>query len=133
MKNNLLDLPPQSLVESGIKIVYISPAQRANQAQEAEATMRAVERIIALSQVFPQILDNYDADKLARQIHSDFAAAPMILKNKREVDQLRRQRQEAQAQQAKSEEVQMLEEQFVKTPEGQAQAAEILNQMRGGV
>ena len=133
MKNNLLELPPQSLVASGIKIVYISPAQRANQAQEAEATMRAVERIIALSQVFPQILDNYDADKLARQIHSDFAADPMILRNKREVDQSRRQRQEAQQQQAEAEEMQMLEQQFVKTPEGQAQAASILNEMRGGV
>lgn len=136
IQNNIISAPPESLLRKGIKTVYISPAQRANQAQEAEATMRAVERIIALSQVYPEILDNYDADKLARQIHNDFAADPSILKSEKDVKMLRKQRQEAQqAEQQAEQEGQMAQAAMnspaLKTPEGQAQAAEVLNQLRG--
>jgi len=138
IQNNIISSPPKSLASKGIKTVYISPAQRANQAQEAEATMRAVERIIALSQVYPEILDNYDADKLARQIHNDFAADPSILKSEKDVKMVRRQRQEAQqAQQQAEQQSQMIEtaakSPAMATPEGQAQAAEVLNQLRGNI
>ena len=65
--------------------------------------MRAVERIIALSQVYPDILDNYDADKAARQIHTDFAADPSILKSQKEVQMLRKNREQARQQQMQAE------------------------------
>ena len=58
--------------------------------------MRALERIIALSQVYPEMLDNYNADKIARTIHNDFAADPTILRSTKEIRQLREQREQAQ-------------------------------------
>lgn len=136
IQHNIIAAPPASLQQKGIKTVYISPAQRANQAQEAEATMRAVERIIALSQVYPDILDNYDADKLARQIHTDFAADPSILKSQKEVQMLRKNREQAKQQQMQAEqqgEMMKAAAPAMATPDGQAQAAEVLNQLRGSM
>lgn len=134
IRNNIIESPPESLIQKGLKTVYISPAQRANQAQEAEATMRAVERIIALSQVYPEILDNYDSDKLARQIHHDFAADPSILKSEQDVNSVRRHREERRQQESqRQQEAEMMQaaSPALGTPEGQAQAAEVLNQLRG--
>lgn len=132
MRNRLIPLMPESLIEKGVKIVYISPAQRANQIQEAESTMRALERIIALSQVYPEMLDNYDPDRIARTIHNDFAADPSILRTRKSINELREQRQEQQMQQQQAEqEAQMMQAAPQQEAGQSAEAAEVLNQIRG--
>ena len=115
----------------GVKTVYISPAQRANQAQEAEGTMRAVERIIALSQVYPSILDNYDSDKLARTIHADFSADPSVLKTIKEVRIIREENAKAQQESEQKEKMSELENTMLSSPQGQAEAAGVLSDLRG--
>lgn len=131
MRNRFIPPMPESLMEKGIKIVYISPAQRANQIQEAESTMRALERIIALSQVYPEMLDNYNADKIARTIHNDFAADPSILRTRKEIQEMREMRQQQDQAQAEQEQQMQMMEMQANQPEQPAEAASILNQIRG--
>ena len=132
IRNNLIPMAPESLMEKGVKVVYISPAQRANQIQEAESTMRALERIIALSQVYPEMLDNYNADKIARTIHNDFAADPTILRSTKEIRELRQQREQMQQAQMQAEQEQaMMQAGMSAQPEQPAQTAEILSSIRG--
>ena len=133
VRNNIIPIMPESLSEKGIKLVYISPAQRANQIQEAESTMRALERIIALSQVYPEMLDNYNPDKIARTIHNDFAADPSVMRTTREINDLRKERQELQEMEAERQN-QLDQAQVglpVSTPEEPAQTAEVLSNIRG--
>jgi len=127
--NRLIDPMPESLREKGVRVVYISPAQRAQEASEAEATMRAVERVIALSEVRPSILDNYDFDKLARTIHRNFAADPNVLNSKKEVNELREAREAARA---REQQERQREEAIAvnMAANGQAEAANVLTQMR---
>ena len=134
INNRLIPMMPQSLQEKGIKVVYISPAQRANRIQEAEATMKALERIIALSQVYPEMLDNYNPDKIAKTIHNDFAADPTIMNTTKEINKLRSEREENRAQRAQQEESNQVIEQaqaLSSMPEGGIETADVLNQLRG--
>lgn len=134
VRNNIIPIMPEGLIEKGIKLVYISPAQRANQIQEAESTMRALERIIALSQVYPEMLDNYNPDQIARTIHNDFAADPTVMRTRREISELREQRAAAQQEEAaRQNEIEMMQAgmQPSLSPEQPAQAAEVLSNIRG--
>jgi len=131
IKNRLIASPPQSIIEKGLRTVYISPAQRANRIQEAEATMRALERIIALSQVYPEMLDNYDPDKIARTIHNDFAADPSILRTQRTVKEMRKQRQEEEEMAQQQEQMNQSMESSAPSGVTSIETAEALNQIRG--
>ena len=132
IRNRFIPVMPDSLVEKGVKIIYISPAQRANQIQEAESTMRALERIIALSQVYPEMLDNYNPDKIARTIHNDFAADPSILRSQKDIRQLREMRQQAESEQAEREqEEQMMQSSSESDSTESSEAASVLHQIRG--
>lgn len=143
INNRFIPMMPESLMEKGLKVVYISPAQRANRIQEAEATMKALERVIALSQVYPEMLDNYNGDKIARTIHNDFAADPSVLRSKAEIRRMRKEREEQAQQQAQAQQQEAMMEQAAQTPqaqdmlgematspEGQAMTADILSQVR---
>mgnify|MGYP003644683071 CR=1 FL=1 len=131
IENRLIASPPQSIIEKGLRTVYISPAQRANRIQEAEATMRALERIIALSQVYPEMLDNYDPDKIARTIHNDFAADPSILRTQRTVKEMRKQRQEEEEMAQQQEQMNQSMESSAPSGVTSIETAEALNQIRG--
>ena len=92
--------------------------------------MRAVERIIALSQVYPNILDNYDSDKLARTIHNDFSADPSILRTSKEVRIEREKAAKAQQEQKEEAQLEQVGQTMLESPQGQAEAAGVLNDLR---
>ncbi len=106
--------------------------------------MKALERVIALSQVYPEMLDNYNPDKIARTIHNDFAADPSVRRTTAEMKRMRREREEQAQAQADAEQQQAMMDQAAQTPqaqdmlgdmatspEGQAMTADILSQVRG--
>jgi hypothetical protein len=131
IRNNMLPKAPDGLNEKGLKIVYISPAQRASEMQEAEATMRAVERVIALAEVHPEILDNYDFDAMARSIHHTFAADPKVLKRSRDVRKIRTEREEAKQNRQQQDDALALGAAGTALA-GQSDTAIALNSIRGG-
>ena len=78
------------------------------------------------------MLDNYDPDRIARTIHNDFAADPSILRTRKSINELREQRQEQQMQQQQAEKESQMMQAAPQQETGQsAEAAEVLNQIRG--
>lgn len=97
IQNGKIPRPPDTIIQRGVKIRYVSPAQRAAEIQLSEATFKAIERNLALAQVAPEVLDIYDMSKIARHTHIGFSADPSVLRSDQEVRDIREQRAEAQA------------------------------------
>jgi hypothetical protein len=85
----LIDLPE-------LKIAYVSPAARAQRAAEGQAIVQALQALMPLGAIKPELYDAIDVDAAARAIASAFGAPTSLLKPADEVAAAR----EASAQQA---------------------------------
>lgn len=90
--------PPESLAGRGFGVKFTSPLDRLRRQQETIGVSRTLEAIAPLAAAEPSVLDNFDADETAR-LFADVNGAPRkVLRRREEVDALRKQRAEAQAQ-----------------------------------
>ena len=107
--------PPQELdmyVQEGgvLDIEYESPIARAQRSGDATAIQSVFEFVAPMMEMQPEILDNFDMDKIVRVL-SDVRALPVkVLRDAEEVQAMRDERAEAQAKQAKQEEMAMMAE-----------------------
>ena len=85
----LADLPE-------LKIAYVSPAARAQRAAEGQAIVQALQALMPLGAIKPELYDAIDVDAAARAIASAFGAPTSLLKPAAEVAAAR----EANAQEA---------------------------------
>lgn len=81
----------------GLRVNYTSPLARAQKASEANAILRAIESVTPLASQNPDVWDNFDGDRTARQIAAGFAVPAGILRDPREVAAMRQQRRQQQA------------------------------------
>lgn len=129
MKMGAIPKPPSSLTEKGFRVVYVSPAQRAQEIEQVELTMKSIERIMAIGQGVPEVLDNIDFDYVVREGHRGFAADPKALKTRRTVAQARQQRAQQQAaQEAQNQALTMGA--GAAAMDGDAQIAKVLGDLR---
>jgi len=118
LRNGLFPKPPQeaAIVENGQQVIglpninYISRIALAIRAMQNMAWVRTVETSIPLWQLRPELLDNYDLDQIERDRARNEGQPSNWLRDKDEVDALRQQRAEAQAQQAQMEQAAMAAE-----------------------
>ncbi len=100
--------PPAEVMSSGTldyKVSYSSRIALAISAQANNSFARTMEIVMPLSQVRPDILDNYDMDKIARDIsRNDGMPADWLLPAEK-VEQVRQARAQQAAQQAKVEQM----------------------------
>lgn len=88
--------PPPELIETGLRVEYVSPMARQQKAAEAMALLRTFEAVAPYIQVDPDVADNFDGDEAVRVAAGAFGLPPRVLRDPREVEA----RREARAQQA---------------------------------
>jgi hypothetical protein len=118
LRGGLFPQPPKeaAIVENGQPVIglpninYISRIALAIRAMQNIAWVRTVETSIPLWNLRPDLLDNYDLDQIERDRARNEGQPANWLRDKDEVDAMRQQRAEAQAQQAQLEQAAMAAE-----------------------
>jgi hypothetical protein len=92
----LLPEPPAALDGAELRVEYISLLAQAQQAVAASALERTMGFTGNLVGVFPDVVDNFNADLAVRQYSEILGNSPDLLKDSREVEAVRQQRAEQQ-------------------------------------
>lgn len=91
---------PQSLQGMQIDVEYISPLARAQKAVQAGGIDRIVAFIAPLVQLYPEIVDNIDADKAVREYAELFGTSKTIMRDLDTIKKMRETREKMQEQDA---------------------------------
>ena len=117
LEADMIPPPPDAIAGQDLRIEYVSLLAQAQQAVAASSMERTLGFAGNLVAVFPQIVDNIDADKAIREYSEILGNAANLLVDQDEVDKVRAERQA----QAAQEQQQMMQAQ-------QAQNAKVLSQ-----
>lgn len=91
--------PPDVLAANpGLRVEYVSPLARAAKAAEGAAVVRTLEAVGPLAQVDPGVMDNFDADAIARGLAESYGMPPRMLRDPKAIEEMRAARAQAQAQ-----------------------------------
>jgi hypothetical protein len=108
MQRNENFLPaPEAIEGAAIDVEYVGPLARSQRMEEAVAVERLYEMVANLAQIAPEIMDNLNHDEAIRSRAELLGVPKTILKDYREVQQIRQQRMEQQQQQAQMEQMQV--------------------------
>ena len=124
MQANMLPPPPDELLNMDIDIKYISLLAQAQEAVAASAVERAFSFAGNLAAVYPDIIDNLDADIALRSYGETLGLSPDIIRETTDIQKMRQQRQAAQQQQQQLEQANAA----VDTVGKGAQAAKVLSE-----
>lgn len=113
---------PEGLSGQGYQIRFVSPIQRAQRANEAQALLQAMNSVIQLAQLEPSALDSLDSDRITRFLFSAWGVPPELLRDPRVVIEMRKERAAQQERQ----------EQFGMMTEGAKAAAPLVKAISGG-
>lgn len=113
----MLPPPPPELEGIDLEVKYISLLAQAQEAVAAASIERTFAFAGNLTAVFPEIVDNLDADEAIRNYGEILGTSPEILRDADAVAAIRQQRAEAQA----------MEQQMAAVSQG-AQAAKVLSE-----
>jgi len=102
LRGNALPPMPEVLQEVGgdLDIEYVGPLARSQKMDEVTSIQRAVDGIMQLAQVNPEVLDIVDVDKAGRTISDRLGAPADILRGAEQVGEIRQSRQQQQQAQA---------------------------------
>lgn len=102
--------PPMQLQGQPLKVEYVSPLARLQKISRAKALAQTMELIAPLAQANPEILDNFDLDKASRETGVLLGMAIDWLRPLKDVEAMRKARQQVQEQQAQLQQAAMLAE-----------------------
>lgn len=92
--------PPPELAGRRIDIEFVSPLAKAQRAATGRAVLQSVGAIAQLAALDGQVVDIVDADAAARVVHDALSGHPDVLRDPRDVAEIRKARAAAQQQQA---------------------------------
>jgi hypothetical protein len=92
VRNGVVAQPPDSLRGTPLKIEFINPLALALRDQQAKGGQFWVATVGAAKDIFPDVTDNIDSDKWARDLGESFGVKADHIRPKREVEEIRRQR-----------------------------------------
>lgn len=118
---------PQALAGRNLGVKYSSVVTRAQRATEAQAIARAVATLAPFYNSDPTIMDNFSGDDTTRYVAGMYGLPAEMLRDKKEVDKIRAQRQQAQNQMIQQQQQQHEADMAVKA----GQAAQGMGQMKG--
>ena len=104
---NRLPEPPEVLRGQPLVVQYKSPLARAQQLQRLQAVTGAVNDIVPMAQVFPEMLDSVDPDGLSQWIFMSHDTPAEVLRPEDEVARRREERKQQQEMQARLEQAEM--------------------------
>jgi hypothetical protein len=99
LDNGLIAQPPQQIQGMELKVKYISILAQAQEAVGVNSIKRVMESAIGISQVRPDILDNFDFDEVARQLNEGEGAPAKLILDPQVVAEQRQYKQQVQAMQ----------------------------------
>ena len=99
MEQNIIPEPPESIAGQDLRVEYMSLLAQAQQAVAASSMERTLGFAGNLVAVFPQIVDNIDADKAIREYSEIMGNAANLLVDQEQVDKIRADRQAQEMQQ----------------------------------
>tara|TARA_B100000925_G_scaffold89921_1_gene65059 strand:- start:3140 stop:3676 length:537 start_codon:yes stop_codon:yes gene_type:complete len=99
MEQNIIPEPPESIAGQDLRVEYVSLLAQAQQAVAASSMERTLGFAGNLVAVFPQIVDNIDADKAIREYSEIMGNAANLLVDQEQVDKIRADRQAQEMQQ----------------------------------
>tara|TARA_B110000114_G_scaffold56688_1_gene60207 strand:- start:147 stop:539 length:393 start_codon:yes stop_codon:yes gene_type:complete len=102
LRGNALPPMPEVLQEVGgdLDIEYVGPLARSQKMDEVTSIQRAMDGIMQLAQVNPEVLDIVDVDKAGRTISDRLGAPADMLRGAEQVGEIRQSRQQQQQAQA---------------------------------
>jgi hypothetical protein len=112
LRNGLFMQSPDILQQQELKIEFVSPMALAQRGQELQSLMRGLEIFGSLAQTMP-VMDYIDENGLVKQIISILGLPAKVIKSDAEVEQIRSDRAEQEAQQMEMQQ-QMAETQMAK-------------------
>jgi hypothetical protein len=112
LRNGLFIQSPDILQQQELKIEFVSPMALAQRGQELQSLMRGLEIFGSLAQTMP-VMDYIDENGLVKQIISILGLPAKVIKSDAEVEQIRSDRAEQEAQQMEMQQ-QMAETQMAK-------------------
>ena len=89
MRQGVFRSPPPSVAGQEFDIVYTGPIPRAQQAEIANAIEALMADYAALGEIFPELLDLVDPDKMGRELQKVRGAPTRIMRSQKEVDEIR--------------------------------------------
>ena len=101
---------PEELKDEKFKIVFDSPFDRAQRAEEVTAILRTYESILPIAEQNPEVLDNINDDKAVKSIMLNGGAPADITNNEQEIRRIREARNQSQQAQAQAEQQQSASE-----------------------
>lgn len=98
-QHDMLTPLPDELIEAGgdFEIVYDSPANRLQRAEELVGIQRTMELLTPFANIKPEIFDIFDDDELARLTAEVSGVPAVVLRSKEAVDTLRKAREDQQS------------------------------------
>lgn len=115
---------PQELQNAELEIHYESPLVRAQQGVQTQQMLTAMQDLGALMNIYPDLSDIIDSDMLMRKVLDNRGMPQSLIREIKEVMQLRQQRQEAQMQAQQQMQQQMAMQQAMAGYEGLSKAPE---------
>lgn len=98
--------PPPELNGRSLQVVYQSPLAKAQQAATAQQAVNFLNQVLTYAQANPEIVDKVDFDAAVDVLHDGFGPPPSLLRDPRQVQAIRQQRAQVQAQQLQLEQAQ---------------------------
>jgi hypothetical protein len=100
LRNNALPQPPEVVLQEGgdLDIEYIGALARSQRMEDVTNIQRLAQSVLELSQVSPEVLDKFNADEALDTIAKRLGVPADIVNSDDAVQQIRQQRQQAQAQ-----------------------------------
>ena len=97
-RGGFLPPPPPSIQGQEMDIVYISPLARAQKESEIYSIQAFMQDVGLIAQANPAVIDKINTDKMVDEISIIRGISPDLIKPDNEVDDIRKQRADAQAQ-----------------------------------
>ncbi len=104
----LIPPPPQEIQGMDLRVEYISIMAQAQKMVGVNAITSYLGIIGQVAQFHPEVVDKIDADQTADILGDTLSVPPGIVRTQDQVDQIRQQKQQAAAAQAKAEQIQNL-------------------------
>ena len=98
-RQKLLPPAPEFMADGQIDIEYVSPMAKAQRSGDVQSAMQLFEFLAPLMQIDPGVVDYLDLDGLAQHIIKVTNVPATVVRGAQEVDEVRNQRQQAEAQQ----------------------------------
>lgn len=100
LRNNILLPPPQILQGRDLVIEYVSPLALAQRREAITSVSSLLQLTGGVAQFIPEVIDKIDGDKVVDEAAEIFGVSPEIIRDARQVSEIREQRAKAEQEQA---------------------------------